>query len=287
MSPGDILVVYLLSAVTPMQKFLTIVLVVLTVVAVVVLGVSIYGQYQLIARDGVSDSQRFALLPGIAVSVGVLIAALTFVRERGKTEMERRRHVSEVLLAQSSEGFKTVLVLLSDQNNSRVTWVRAARTLLQAKRLGARIDSEEYKVAYQLQEERARNDLYKILTLPDEKTNGRRPLPPQFFYGIDDWRTCSMTLDAAAIRASDKDAEAYLVTIDAVPPGLNLRPLTIRSVVAIFSFVEYPKDYDDPLDDVAVWSEDWDRSFDIDQGARRYVAHSKKKTAVNGKLYDA
>src|SRR5690606_25934553 len=101
-----------------------------------------------------------------------------------------------VLLEQANEGFKTAIELLSDQNNSRSTWVRAARTLLQAKQLGHQIISEEYKIAYRLREERARNDLYKILTLPDAKTNGRQPLPPQFFYGIDDWKTCA-TLDEA------------------------------------------------------------------------------------------
>lgn len=267
-----------------MQKFLTIVIVVLAFVAVGVLAASVYGQYHLMAVEEGVQSQRFALLPGIAVSVGVLIAALTFVRERGKTEMERRRHVSEVLLAQASEGFKTVVDLLSDQNNSRVVWVRAARTLLQTKQLGRKIHSEEYKLAYELQEERARNDLYTILTLTDDKTSGRQPLPPQFFYGIDDWRTCE-TLDEAAIRAS-QNAVAYTVTIDSVPPQPTLRPLSARSVVAIFSFVEYPKDYDDPLDDVPDWDENWDQSNDIDQGARRYVAHTKQKVAIDGKLYD-
>lgn len=267
-----------------MQKFLSIVIGVLGVVALAVLGVAVFGQYQLLTTPGTEGSQRFQLLPGIAVSAGVLIAALSFMRERAKTEVERRRHASEVLLAQASAGFKTLVELLSDQNNSRVTWIRAARTLLQAKRLGHQINSEEYKVAYQLEEERTRNELYKLLTLHDPKTNGRRPLPPQFFYGIEDWRSCR-TLDEAAIRASDK-VEAHSVTIDAVPPSPSSRPLVARSVVAIFSFIEYPRNYDDPLDDVVDWDENWDQSFDIDQGARRYVAHTKQKVAINGQLLD-
>lgn len=267
-----------------MQKFLTFVIVALALVALGVLGVSVYGQYNLIAAEGVAQSHRFALLPGIAVSVGVLIAALTFVRERGKTEMERQQHVSEVLLARASEGFKTTIDLLSDQNNTRVVWVRAARTLLQAKRLGSQISSDEYKLAYKLEEERARNELYMVLTRPDEKTRSRQPLPPQFFYGIEDWATCK-TLDEAAIRASQESA-VYEITIDSVPPRPSLRALSPRSVVAIFSFIEYPKDYDDPLHGVPDWDENWDQSSDIDQGARRYVAHTKQKVAIDGKLYD-
>ena len=54
-------------------------------------------------------------------------------------------------------------------------------------------------------------------------------------------------------------------------------PLADRAVVAIFSFVEYPKTY--------AWDTNWDQSHDIDQGARRY-AHNKQKFAVGGKLHD-
>ena len=268
-----------------MHKVLSIIIFALALVALIVLIVAGYGQYQLLlAADVTLQSQRFMLLPGIAVSAGVLIAALTFLRERGKTEMERRRHVSEVLLKRAIDAFNSGISLLSDRNNSRMVWIRAARTLLQARRLGAEISSDEYKRAYELEEERVRNDLYVLLTLPDEKSSGRKPLPPQFFYGIEDWSTCP-TLDEAAIRASQNPV-AYSISIDSVPPQAHMRPLSDRSVVTIFSFVEYPKTYDDPLDDVVVWDDNWDQSHDIDQGARRYVAHTNQKFAIGGKLHE-
>lgn len=264
-----------------MQTALTIIIVVLAGIVLVVFGAAIYGQYELLQLEG---SQRFSLLPGIAISGGVLIAALTFIRERDRMEAERQRHRSEVLFARASDGFRTVVGLLSDQNNSRIIWIQAARMLLRAVELGREIHAEEYKIAYELEVERTRNDLYKALSLPDDKSKGRRPLPPQFFYGIDDWAKCE-TLDEAAIRAS-QEVKAYSVTIDAVPPRANLLPLAPRSVSAIFDFIQYPKNYDDPLDDVNEWDENWDRSFDIDQGARRYVAHRKQKFAIGGKLHD-
>lgn len=267
-----------------MSRVLTIVIGGLAIVALAVLGTSIYGQYLLMASDDVGDSQRFVLLPGIAISAGVLIAALTFLREKARADLESSRHTSEVLLKNASEGFRTVVELLSDQNNSRITWLRAARTLLQARKMGEKINSEEYRIAYKLQEERTRNELYMVLTLSDEQTMARQPLPPQFFYGIDDWRSCA-TLDEAALQASDS-ATAYRVTIDSVPPRPGLRPIATKSVVAIFEFIEYPKDYDDPLDVVVDWDTNWDRSLGIDQGARRYVAHAKQKIAVGGKLHD-
>lgn len=267
-----------------MQKFLSTIISFLTLVALAVLVLAIYGQYELFYQStGGTGAQKYSLLPGVAVSTGVLIAALTFLRERQRAYVERQRHISEVLLARVEDGFQTTIKLLSDQNNDRVVWVRAARTLRRAIELKDQIKSEEYQIAYKLAEERARNDLYVVLTVQDPKTKARDPLPPQFFYGIDDWKT-TKTLDDAAIKASQV-VKAYSVTIDSIPPQPTMRPLAARSVIAIYEFLKYPEDFDDPLGNVPEWGEDWEASHDIDQGARRYVAHTLQKFAVNGKLH--
>jgi hypothetical protein len=269
-----------------MQKILTTLIVILAFAVFAVLIAALLGSYTLIInpQSDLNISQRLSLLPTIAISAGVLVAILTFARERKKQELERQRHMSEVFLERVKEGFNTVIDLLSDQNNNRVTWVRAARTLLKSVELKTQIASEEYKVAYELEEERARNELYTVLSLVDEKSGERIPLPPAFFYGIDDWRT-SNSLDEAAIRASS-NAVAYSITIDKVPPQAHLKPLSAKSVIAIFDFVEYPKIYNDPLKSVSDWDDNWESSHGIDQGARRYVAHTKQKIAVDGKLHD-
>lgn len=268
-----------------MQKFLWIIIFFLTIVVLAALILAMYGQYELLTQpSGAIDAQKYSLLPGVTVSTGVLIAVLSFVRERQKTTLERQRHASEVLLSIVKDGFQTVIKLLSDQNNDRMVWVRAARTLRRAIELKDQITSEEYQLAYKLEEERARNDLYMVLTVQDAKTKSRNPLPPQFFYGIDDWAT-TKTLDDAAIKASSV-IKAYSVTIDSVPPQPTLQPLAVRSIIAIFEFLEYPKDYDDPLGSVGIWDENWDRLYSIDQGARRFVAHTLQKLAIGGKLHN-
>lgn len=269
-----------------MQKLLTILIVVLALAVAVVLVASVYGSYFLLTsvHQNLSFADRLFLLPVIAVSAGVLIAILTFVRERRRQEIERQRHRSEVLLAGVKKGFDTVITLLSDQNNNRITWVRAARTLMKALDLEKEILSEEYRVAYALEEERARNELYNVLTIINDESGERVPLPPQFFYGIEGWKECT-SLDEAAIEASSH-VTVYSPSIDKVPPQPHLKPIAPESIVAIFDFVEYPKDYDDPLRKVQVWEEDWVRSHGIDQGARRYVAHKRQKTAIGGKLID-
>lgn len=265
-----------------MKRILNISIAVLAVIAAGVLAASILAEFQLLSSD--ADPRRFSLLPGIATSSGVLIAVLTFIRERGKAELERERHVSAVLLERASDGFRTVCELLSDQNNDRGVWIRAARTLLQSQRLGRDISSPEYKRAYQLVEERTRNDLYRLLTLPGKLSSGRQPLPPQFFYGIADWETCK-SLDDAAVKVSQK-VVAYQQSIDSVPPQPALAPLDRRSVVALFGFLEFPENYDDALADVSVWNGNWQSRHGVDQGAQRYVAHTQQKYAIDGKLHD-
>lgn len=269
-----------------MQKLLTTLIVILALAVLSVLVAALVGSYTLVfdPPSNLDISQRLSLLPAITISAGVLVAILTFARERKKQELERQRHMSEVFLERVKDGFKSVIDLLSDQNNNRVTWVRAARTLLKSVELKSKISSEEYKVAYELEEERARNELYTILSLVDQKTGERIPLPPQFFYGIADWRTCK-SLDEAAVKASSNSV-AYTVTIDEVPPQAHLKPLSQKSVIAIFDFVEYPKAYNDPLKSVSDWNDNWDTFHGIDQGARRYVAHTKEKLAVGGKLHN-
>lgn len=270
-----------------MQKFLTTLIVILALAVLSVLVAALCGTYILVfdPSNTLNIAQRLSLLPATAVSAGVLVAILTFARERKKQELERQRHVSEVFLDRVKDGFKTVIDLLSDQNNNRVTWVRAARTLLKSLELKTQISSDEYKIACELEEERARNELYTILSLADKKSSRERtPLPPQFFYGIDDWRTCT-SLDTAAIKAAS-GAVVYSVTIDDIPPQDHLKHLAPKSVIAIFDFVEYPKTYNDPLKSVSDWDDNWEISYGIDQGARRYVAHTKQKVVIGGELHD-
>ena len=50
-------------------------------------------------------------------------------------------------------------------------------------------------------------------------------------------------------------------------------PLSANSVVAVYDFLEYPEDYDDPLKKVKVWDEGWELSHGVCQGAKRFVSH--------------
>lgn len=269
-----------------MQNTLMILIAILTFTVLAVLVVAIFGTYSMISntKEDTNIFQQLNLLPSIVISAGVLVAIFAFFRERKKLEIERQRHMSEVFLNRVNDGFNIVIKLLSDQNNNRTIWVRAARTLLKSLDLKNRITSEEYKVAYELDEERARNELYTILSLEDEDKGVRVSLPPQFFYGIEDWRTCKYLKDAA-IKASSK-AVISTITIDKVRRQPSNKPLAIQSVTAIFEFIEYPETYEDPLRLVEKWDDNFTESFGIDQGARQYVAHKRQYIAIGGELHE-
>lgn len=186
------------------------------------------------------------------------------------TRIQENKHSrSKFFFSQASHGLDQVLKLLHNKNNDRIIWVRAARSLLQAQKLAKEIELEEFQRAYHLYEEKIRHDLYLALTIYDQSTGRRQALPPQFFYGVADWNT-GRTLDDTAIEVSNP-LKAYRAVLDEVPPQPYLRPLAEESVVAIFDFLEYPKDYDDPLDDVQIWSTNWANIHDAGSGAAEVV----------------
>ncbi len=178
--------------------------------------------------DTWSPDKPFLHIPGLVLSTGSLLALMTFVRERNKMHSARVWSRSEVLLREGKAGLDEVFGLLQNQNNDRVIWVRAARSLAEARRLGARVEPPELQEAYRLYEHRIRNELYLALTVEDAASGKRQPLPPQFFYGTDDWRAMK-PLDSVAVEVS-APLKAYTVSLDELPPG----PTLLRALTPLY-----------------------------------------------------
>lgn len=229
------------------------------------------------------DSNSLKFLPYFVVSVAAFIALLTYLREKGKLKNEAEEKRSKIFLELAKEGLEGAYDMLKDQNNSRLIWVRASRDILHALNLAKEIKTSQYLEAYRLFEEKIRHKMYLALTVLDEKTGQREALPPQFFYGVTDWKEAK-PLDEVAKETSAR-IEVGTVSIDQICKESNLTPLSQNSVVAIFDFLKYPKDYDDPLSKVKVWDEEWEHSRGEFQGAKRFVSHITSYHAVNGKLF--
>lgn len=218
----------------------------------------------------------FQQLPALAISTAALIAFLAYIQNKKQSK-------SESFFRQASQELDQAINLLRDRNNDRIIWIRAARSLLQAQKISEKIELEEVQLEYRLYEQRVRNDLYLVLAY-DQKTGQREILQPQFFYGVPDWKA-GKSLDEVAVETSHR-MEAHRVEIDKVPPQPHLNLLSEESVVAIFDFLEYPKDYEDLLQNVQVWSTGWDMVFGEKMGAARYIHHRQTKYTIDGKLYD-
>jgi hypothetical protein len=234
-----------------------------------------------------ANSDGLKYLSSFVVSSAALVALLTYRREKKRIGRELEERRSRFFFDQASVGLEEVYNLLKDQNNDRIIWLRAARDLLHSINLSKQISATEFKEAYRLVEEKIRHKLYLALSVYDGETKERKALPPQFFYGLIDWQV-DRSLDETAKLASQKFI-AQNVSIDKVLRRPTTRPLAEESVVAIYDFLEYPKEYKDPLNSITVWRGHWDFGqnigLGIDQGARRFVYHKLRHNAIDGKLY--
>ncbi|PHS32716.1 MAG: hypothetical protein COA95_02910 [Methylophaga sp.] len=226
-------------------------------------------------------------LPAIAISAGVLIASITYLRDKASQATEGKRKSDEINLMLAKEGFDETYELLKDLNNNRITWLRAARILYSSIDLKNEIDLPQYKKAFSHAEERLKNQLYRVLQIKpnDPSLSDTASLPAQFFYGVDNWRDNDLSLDNAAISSSSP-IKAYRVTIDRVTPETKSEGLSENSIVAIYNFLNYPENYSDPLSEIELWSGHFHDGFGIEQGPRRYIYHKKHRYVHEGKMHD-
>ena len=87
----------------------------------IVLVSSIMIVFGYIQFDAQSSGNIFPVFSSIAISAGVLIAILTYSRERKKTEIELERERSKYFLEEIDKGFKEVYELLKNHANNKVS----------------------------------------------------------------------------------------------------------------------------------------------------------------------
>lgn len=224
-----------------------------------------------------TDGQA-SILPAIAISTGVLIASLAYLRDKDKHDSDAQFKHDELQLQIAKDGFDEVYDLISKLENSRVVWIRAARVLLNTIELGELIVTPQLKKAFEVHREYVRVNLYQSLHIEpeDPSKSDEESLPPQFFYGVENWRDRTKALDDAALESGSK-IRAHRVTIDRVTPEPKNTELDTRTVVAIYDFICNNDDsYKDPLSEIKVWDGDLLGAFGVKQGPARYLEHRAK-----------
>jgi hypothetical protein len=154
-----------------------------------------------------------------------------FLNESSKIA-EKQTQRSNFFLEQSIAGFEHTVNILGDRNNNRRKWISAARILQQSLELAKRITVSEHKSILQVEMDRYRHQLWEILNPYDEQ------ITPAFFYGVSD-------------PSSDIDEAAKQSSLPRVgePQGRlsSVNSLSDQSLFVIWSFMEFPEDYADPL----------------------------------------
>jgi len=153
-------------------------------------------------------------LSSFVVSCGVLVALLTYLREKKRQAKELEERRSHFFFEQAKTGLEEVYDLLKDQDNDRIKWIRAARDLLHSVNLSKQITTSEYREAYRLVEEKIRHKLMMALSVYDKDTKEWNTLPPQFFYGLKDWQVSRPLDEAAKIASQNKKDGCQVYTID-------------------------------------------------------------------------
>lgn len=241
------------------------------VLALIVFMTLLWAIMVLLFPNLLPELNGLSALPAISISAGVLIAIVTFLGDR-------ERSSSKIFLERAIVGFDEVVKLLSNQNNNRITWIDAARTLIQTLELGDQIKNPEYKKAFDLEAEITRAKLYRALSFGDVG----EPLPPNFFYGSQFWQEHSqrkILLEEAAKTASYNKTVAHEFSNDSLSPKIASTDLWEPSVIAIYDFLKFDENYSDPLDSIETPNSRWNThplyALRFEEGARKYVTHKK------------
>lgn len=186
--------------------------------------VFIYFAYKFLICNDISFAAPFGiLLSALLASTAVL---KTIFKNQEVAQKKEKYDKSEFYMHKSIDGLNQVYELLKNLNNSRIIWIQAARILDKTLELSSFITEENHKKVYELQKFIIRNNLYRIFNTTSDDFG----LPLEFFAGLDNWK-------------NKKSSEA-IEEIDSITVQNQLSP---ESVIAIFQFLKFPKDYVDPL----------------------------------------
>jgi hypothetical protein len=147
-------------------------------------------------------------------------------------------------------------VKLIEDNNDRVKWVAAGRSLEHAKMLSSLVSEDSHKRALEVKQLIYRRRFYEIL----------HDKPAVFFYGAKD---CTVSLNAAAANSSKSP----------------LSDLSEKSIRSVWEAAQFPDDYQETLDK-NFSSEDTDKLICIYPELHKFIEHKRRYIALSGRLLD-
>lgn len=196
------------------------------------------------------------------------MAAGAFIWQIVSHRQEKSYTKSHFALQSALESYDLAVVVLSDGNNDRVTWITAARIIERANQISKNVTEQVHIDVLEVQLERYRREMASILGFDDPEKGA------WFFYGSKD--ICADT-DKAAKESTRP------VNIANRSKG-QLKYISEGSLATLYELASYPSDYDDPLE-----KESFDGKMGIEMranfpGLYEYLAHRAEYKTINGNL---
>jgi len=196
----------------------------------------------------------------------VLTAFLIFLRN---SERERQ----DFYLEKTISGYQNALEILTREingkrTNRRVAWIAAARVLQDSDNLSKKIVSKLHIEAHYIYKNKYRLLIGGLL----EFDNSGERLQPSFWYGGDS----SLAIDEAAKQSTTKEAGGI--------PRLEYIPE--KAIYLIWSFAQFPKNYEDPLDSAGEFTNKTIRFMEaaLNPGLAQYLKHQDTYFSIDGAL---
>ncbi|TBT23878.1 hypothetical protein D5E86_24825 [Vibrio parahaemolyticus] len=174
---------------------------------------------------------------------GAVAAILSVLQVSHLRKLDRAKDRTDALIEECSSLLADTEMLLFSEHgikNNRTEWIVAAENIKRVKELIPKIQIEigshgfeELDIKLSALVERFQFKLYQRLKVRRE--NQSSPLPVQFFYGVEDWETCTIE---DAKKANEKGSScAYWDNEDSVAPMHGITKLSRSSVFEVGHFI--------------------------------------------------
>lgn len=203
----------------------------------------------------------------VATSLTLWLAILVFIWQFWVNCQQRKYDKSLLHLEEATKAYEKAISMLSDGNSDRVTWNTAARLISKADDIVSRIQIEELRYIFDARKEGYRKDLSIILGYRNTEITG------SFFYGAVDR---SIPVDKAAITSVlDQEYGGWESNPD--------RGINEKALFSIWSAVQFPADYKDPIDKESI-DEKFCRNINniMYPGLAEYLKHRREFVVKDG-----
>lgn len=223
-------------------------------------GMSYAGQY------GDSFGALNSLFSGLGFSV--LIVTLLYQQSQIKIqsikdnyEVEERRSLFNLTAWEDAK--LKAMNLLSDGNNNRATWIRAARVIRMAEGLATGVTIENHRHVMELKSLEHRGFFRALL---ENKSAA-------FFYGADD----------PSVSVASAAAQSTVATEDNGRHIFGNSVLSESSIYEIVRAAEWPENYQDPIG--VNFPENFERQLFSYNGLREFLYHKRSWYSIAGNLH--